>query len=1381
MNKSLYRIIFNPKHGCKIVVSEHTKHKHKNCANTNSGSISVEAKRNTKRNNSMALQADTFSISLLNFSLFLALAAVNIVQAQGIIVDKTAPKNQQATILQSTNGTPQINIQTPTQAGVSINQYQQFDVNAKGAILNNSRTHTPTQLGGWIQANPWLATGEAKVIVNQVNSLQPSLLNGYIEIGGKRAEVVITNPAGIHVDGAGFINASRATLSTALPQFQAAKHINFPVRSAQVQISGQGLDTRHTDYTRILSQTAQINAPIWGQDVQIITGQNDVASSGDSYTAIATDLPNTIPAQQQAPLFAIDTGVLGGMYANKITLISTNPNATVRNQGQIFASVDNVVIDANGKLINSGTIAANPTQNNNNTNEHKVNIRSQSLENSGTIAAQQHNQINSPSIHNTGTIFSSGELLINNAQTLSNAANSHLQAARLAIQTQQLDNAGQISQTGTQKLQITAQGNMDNRGHIGLPNTTPTASNTTGGNTTNNSHHTSLHSATAAPTTATGLGSTTITPSSSHSTPASFADGFIQTQGTFQNSGSIIANGQTHILAQQGLYNAGQIDIHQLEVKGSAFNNHNGTVISDNAHIQTEHLNNPNSTIATQQLTIETTQLDNSSGTLQSTDTLQLNISGSLNNQNGQIAANQQLSINDAQNTLAIDNSKGIIQSGNTSTIQAKSLTNTGILFANTKLDIALQDDFNVEHDISAGQELLISTQGNLKNTHAIQASSKVKLHAHNLHNIGNINSNGLTHIEANQELLNIGTGTIYGNHIALAADSLNNKEAIIGTDTKAAIVAARERLDIGARNINNQEAAILSSEGDLAIGAYLDTNQQAIGIADSLSNSSARIEAQGQGKIAVKQLQNVNNHFKVEEYLADKTEQVRDYTVFDQNTYYQAGKEGSFDNSAGKKDQTIANFHLKNGQLISAPKWHVRDYHTEIYKERLIENQPAQMIIGGNLTVSGQTWLNQDSQIIVGATLITDELANGQIINKATLGQGRVEAIGTQWDSTTRKQWYENKKRPRRININHNIYQATNRFTHEFDTPISIVQQNAEVQSNQQTATALHNSSNAATVKFISSNSSTIHLPNNSLYTINPNSQGWLVETDPAFTHYKQWLGSDYMLNALQSDPQNKHKRLGDGYYEQKLINEQINRLTGHRRLDGYSNDEEQFKALMNNGLTASKELGLTPGIALTPEQVARLSSDIVWLETQKLTLADGSSQTVLVPKVYVLARQGDVNISGSLISANQINLNIQNGTLHNSGTIAGRQVVVLNARDINNAGYLQADKIGLTASDNLNFNGGQAQASSALLASANNINFNSTTSSLSDKQNSSTVLDRVAAVYISGNTENKGILALNAQNDLNLNAALINNDAQKRANTTECRQQSQFRHSYH
>ena len=61
--------------------------------------------------------------------------------------------------------------------------------------------------------------------------------------------------------------------------------------------------------------------------------------------------------------------------------------------------------------------------------------------------------------------------------------------------------------------------------------------------------------------------------------------------------------------------------------------------------------------------------------------------------------------------------------------------------------------------------------------------------------------------------------------------------------------------------------------------------------------------------------------------------------------------------------------------------------------------------------------------------------------------------------------------------------------------------------------------------------------LPGSSLFNINPARQGYLIETDPAFTDYRQWLSSDYMLKALNVDPEYTHKRLGDGYYEQKLV----------------------------------------------------------------------------------------------------------------------------------------------------------------------------------------------------------------------------------------------------
>ncbi|WP_455258571.1 hypothetical protein, partial [Peptoniphilus asaccharolyticus] len=84
--------------------------------------------------------------------------------------------------------------------------------------------------------------------------------------------------------------------------------------------------------------------------------------------------------------------------------------------------------------------------------------------------------------------------------------------------------------------------------------------------------------------------------------------------------------------------------------------------------------------------------------------------------------------------------------------------------------------------------------------------------------------------------------------------------------------------------------------------------------------------------------------------------------------------------------------------------------------------------------------------------------------------------------------------------------------------------------------------------------------------------------------------------------------KRLGDGFYEQRLVNEQINQLTGRRFLEGHHSDYAQYQALMNNGVQYAKKWHLVPGVALTAEQMQELTSDMVWMVKREVTLKDGS-----------------------------------------------------------------------------------------------------------------------------------------------------------------------------
>ena len=143
-----------------------------------------------------------------------------------------------------------------------------------------------------------------------------------------------------------------------------------------------------------------------------------------------------------------------------------------------------------------------------------------------------------------------------------------------------------------------------------------------------------------------------------------------------------------------------------------------------------------------------------------SVENAQFTVSGSLNNQNGEIATNQQLTINDGrQYTLAIDNTNGKIQSGHDVVIQAKSLSNNGMLAADNKLDIVLKDDFHVERNIVAGNELSFNTQGSLKNSHTLQAGKHIQIQANSIDNAaqGSIQSSGTTNIVAQHNLTNRG------------------------------------------------------------------------------------------------------------------------------------------------------------------------------------------------------------------------------------------------------------------------------------------------------------------------------------------------------------------------------------------------------------------------------------------------------------------------------------------------------------------------------------------------------------------------------------------------------------------------------------------------
>ena len=357
MNKRHYKVIFSRVLNQLVVVSELAKSQGK----AQSENVSSEQEKT-------GLFSTALSLNPIHFSLMLALGFVFLspsvyAEDMAIRADKSAPGNQQPTVLQTGNGLPQVNIQTPSAGGVSRNQYSQFDVAEKGAVLNNARKAAQTQMAGWVQGNPNLARGEAKVILNEVNSANPSRLKGYVEVAGKKADVVIANPSGIQCDGCGVINAGRTTLTTGKTEVENGELKGYRVKGGKVTVGQKGMDNSQSDYTDIIADKAEIKGGVWSKKgIKVTTGKNNVDRTNDSVVYVGdknTDnTDRTSDTQSENQSYSVDVSQLGGMYAEKIHLVDNGQGLGVRNAGHIGASAGNVKIDSQGRIINEGVISA---------------------------------------------------------------------------------------------------------------------------------------------------------------------------------------------------------------------------------------------------------------------------------------------------------------------------------------------------------------------------------------------------------------------------------------------------------------------------------------------------------------------------------------------------------------------------------------------------------------------------------------------------------------------------------------------------------------------------------------------------------------------------------------------------------------------------------------------------------------------------------------------------------------------------------------------------------------------------------------------------------------------------------------------------------------
>ncbi|MGK8835016.1 hemagglutinin repeat-containing protein [Achromobacter xylosoxidans] len=427
-----------------------------------------------------------------------------------------------------------------------------------------------------------------------------------------------------------------------------------------------------------------------------------------------------------------------------------------------------------------------------------------------------------------------------------------------------------------------------------------------------------------------------------------------------------------------------------------------------------------------------------------------------------------------------------------------------------------------------------------------------------------------------------------------------------------------------------------------------------------------------------------------------------------------------------------------------------------DVSETRVTSSDPASIVAGGDAAFSGAV-INDKSRILAGGALTV----NGPgLDNRGAPGERHIERVGSVVHTVTRRRhrnesWghYESAAEPERLDM-----AVGSAMGHAALPDSAHAAPPAALLSNPPASAAPARQPVARIIDIGAPGNQTVRvvtlppvLPTNKLYRVvaSPDAPA-LVVTDRQFTGSRSAVSSDMLLRRLNQDPGLTLKRLGDGFYEQRQVAEQIMLATGSRFVGDYADNESQYKALLAAGADFAGRFDLTLGTALTEDKMRRLTGDIVWLVETTVTLPDGSRQKVLAPQVYLAVKPGDLRGDGTLIAGRDTRIDVA-GDLINSGTLGARRALVVNAGDVRNAvGAMQAGSIDLTARNDIHDLAGLLKGGAIALKAGRDITLSASTRSSASGGVSSNRIDGVSRI-------DAGTLDIQAGRDLSAQAAVI------------------------
>ena len=1307
------------------------------------------------------------------------------------------------------NFVPIVNIAAPNSGGLSHNKFNSYNVNPSGLVINNA-TNNPNQvvqtnIGGLITDNPNLAgSGSARVILNEVTSTNKSLLNGYTEIGGRQADLIIANPNGIEMNSAGFINVSRLTaiVGSAKGFNPHPNDLSFNLNGnknsdngflPKLTISGLGLDVARVTKTDLVANIMEIVSPIYGGTniVNLRAGNKEF-----NYNTKEVTSDNTNPGTNQPDEVAIDASNIAKIQAGQIYMIATVEGFGVKYTGDMLASRSGVTIDAKGNIVynniasQSGGISVKTT-NGDVTGSgitHNKDINSD-------IAIEASGNIN-----NQGQLLSARDINVTAGNTFNNTGTEiNLSDRNFTIDANQVNNLGNLS--AVNNLSLTADILNNSKEIIANNDITITGSGITNSN--------SIIAGNKLNITATDF----LTNNNDILSLVSGAsdDSLIINTRTLNNNKRIAANSAITINSNSLNNN----NAYSLILSGkdanlniTNLNNNLGNIESKN-NLKIRNLASNNADAALLLSVSDTSTNISNSGTLKATNSIDINLGFSDYEIIGKLETDGFINIeaNNITNKADIGAVNYIkLTSANYFTNGINGGDNSNIKIAsNTSLDIAANNNINNYSTLSAKTILsLKSLNGNINNYNGAEllasnqnnpGTSKLILEAIN----GAINQYSPNSVVVNgnhtitaEDYTNIGRIDIAGSLTMNIANNLIN-------DIGALIYAGSNMFLNVVNNLTNKTNATIYAENDLFItNRALTTTEQA-----TLSALKSEIAATSDNTI-IKQkrleIANIFDNLKINK-LANISGNIESYggdiylasaTLTNKREYLPEQSEEVqvyFNNQPVKHGNIHHYYYRSNTQGDRAPIGLINSTNNLTINASAITNNSASIYAGNDIVLkansvnnvsnmyrdyvryrrndhnttfgastywyTGTTNVNGINYVNRAHTITGNIKAGGNFVGYSTgdIGNGTTEHTAANFICTHHHLSYTCHNRVEIPTGTAATAGVVDVVAEQSSAILSVTDKNAQIINGVDIGNLLD------TGKVEKDLSNYINGPETSgmfQKSTNPNTP--LFETRSQFVDNGKFFGSDYFyqkiglnLTDVQTEFEQQNKRLvGDQFFQAKIIEEQLKTIRKNALLlsDSGTNANTETQSLLDNAADEYTRLGLTANETLTQTQIDSLEKDIVWFETETI-----NGELYVVPKIYLTkATRDSLNNNDSLTTKSTImamgDLQLNSDSLSNSGSIVGNNVAISTTNDITNNNFsdiIATNGLNLTSNSGSIINFSKLKAGGAVsLTAANNITNTSTV-----KTNAANLLDSDNLAYISNGSA--------ASNSGNISSTLI------------------------